>query len=249
MMRWLRKSVPAGLMAFYHRTLAVLADFYYGRPSKKMIIIGVTGTNGKTTVVSLIVKILETAGYKVGAASTAIFKIDQAERLNDRKMTMLGRFALQKLLAEMAAAGCQYAIIETSSQGIEQFRHAGIRYDVAVFTNLTPEHIEAHGGFGNYKAAKLKLFKHLEKSPVKIIGGKKIAKAIVVNGDDKYAGEFLNFRVDEKYVFGLNHKLEVLPMAVTEIIFANNLEYSPAGVGFKVDYHDFNLKLLGRFNV
>jgi len=249
MMGLLKKSVPAGLMAFYHRTLAVLADFYYGRPSKKMIVIGVTGTNGKTTVVSLVAKILESVGYQVGAASTAVFKIDRSERLNDRKMTMLGRFALQKLLAEMADAGCQYAIIETSSQGIEQFRHVGIRYDVAVFTNLTPEHIEAHGGFENYKSAKLKLFKHLEKSPVKIIGGKKIAKAIIVNGDDKQAGEFLNFRVDEKYVFGLKHELEILPTAVTEIIFANNLEYGPAGVSFKVDYHDFNLKLFGRFNV
>jgi UDP-N-acetylmuramoyl-L-alanyl-D-glutamate--2,6-diaminopimelate ligase len=203
MLTEIKKLIPAVWLAAYHKSLAVLADIIYGRPSEKMVVIGVTGTNGKSSTVSLIAEILEKAGYRVGAASTTLFKLADKEWLNDKKMTMLGRFALQKLLRQMVAAGCRYAVIETSSQGIEQYRHLGIHYDVCVFTNLTPEHIEAHGGFDNYKKAKLKLFKHLADAPVKVIGGRKIAKAIVVNGDDRQAKEFLDFQVDKKIVFGL----------------------------------------------
>jgi UDP-N-acetylmuramoyl-L-alanyl-D-glutamate--2,6-diaminopimelate ligase len=130
----------------------------------------------KLPLAVLSLKILEEAGYKVGVASTAIFKVADREWLNDKKMTMLGRFQLQKLLKQMVSAGCSYAVIETSSQGIEQFRHLGIHYDVCVFTNLTPEHLEAHGGFENYKQAKLKLFKHLQNSASKTITNKKITQ-------------------------------------------------------------------------
>lgn len=217
-----------------------MANIIYGRPSEKMIIIGVTGTNGKSSTVSLIAKILEEAGYKVGAASTVLFKVADKEWLNDKKMTMLGRFQLQKLLKQMIDAGCDYAIVETSSQGIEQFRHLGIHYDVCVFTNLTPEHIEAHGGFDNYKKAKLKLFKHLEKLPHKTLAGKKINKAIVANGDDQYAKEFLDFDVDEKISFGIEQAPDLR---------AENIDFHQAGISFEINAVKFDLKLFGKFNV
>ena len=146
----LKKFIPSFALQWYHLTLAMSAAVLYRFPSKKLIVIGVTGTNGKSSTVALIAKILETAGHRVGATSTVSFKIADKEWLNDKKMTMLGRFALQKMLRQMVDAGCQYAVIETSSQGIAQYRHVGIEYDVAVFTNLTPEHIEAHGGFCGY---------------------------------------------------------------------------------------------------
>ena len=201
MLNRIKKLIPAPLLSAYHRSLALAADYYYGRPSERLIVIGVTGTNGKTTTVSLIAGILEAAGYKTGAASTAIFKVAEKEWLNDKKMTMLGRFRLQKLLRQMADAGCRYAVVETSSQGIEQSRHLGIHYDACVFTNLTPEHLEAHGGFANYKNAKLKLFRHLESLPPKMLAGKNIPKVIIANGDDQYAEEFLNFKADKKIVY------------------------------------------------
>ncbi|MFA6228237.1 MAG: UDP-N-acetylmuramoyl-L-alanyl-D-glutamate--2,6-diaminopimelate ligase [Patescibacteria group bacterium] len=240
MLTEIKKLIPAVWLAAYHKLLAVLADIIYGRPSEKMVVIGVTGTNGKSSTVSLIAEILEKAGYRVGAASTTLFKLADKEWLNDKKMTMLGRFALQKLLRQMVAAGCRYAVIETSSQGIEQYRHLGIHYDVCVFTNLTPEHIEAHGGFDNYKKAKLKLFKHLADAPVKAIGGRKIAKAIVVNGDDRQAKEFLDFQVDKKIVFGL---------ADGNQLKAENISYRPNGVSFTVGEEKFDLKLFGKFNI
>lgn len=197
----LKKILPAKVLDFYHRALSSLAAFYYGHPSEKLIVIGVTGTNGKSTVVHLIAKILETAGFKTGATSTISFKIGEKEQLNHLKMTMPGRFWLQKFLDQMKRAGCQYAVIESSSEGILQYRHLNIHYDVMVFTNLTPEHLERHGGFENYKKAKLAYFQHLQQLPHKIIAGKIVPKTIVVNLDSPFAKEFLDFSVDQKITF------------------------------------------------
>ena len=107
-----------------------------------MIIIGVTGTTGKSTTVNLIAQVLGEAGYRVGLTSTFNYKIADHEWINDTKMTMPGRFRLQKLLSKMVKAGCTHVVIETSSEGIAQYRHLGVDYDVAVLTNLSPEHIE-----------------------------------------------------------------------------------------------------------
>lgn len=104
----------------------------------------------------------------------------------------------------MVNAGCTVAIVETSSQGLIQHRHIGINYDVALFTNLTPEHIEAHGGFENYKKAKGILFKHLTARSKKTIGGKSISKVNVVNADDEHATYYRSFRADRHIGFGMS---------------------------------------------
>ncbi|MEK7653478.1 MAG: UDP-N-acetylmuramoyl-L-alanyl-D-glutamate--2,6-diaminopimelate ligase [Patescibacteria group bacterium] len=244
----IKKFIPQSVLGFYHKSLAIAANVLFGRPSEKIIVIGVTGTNGKSTTVSLIAKILAEAGHQVGATSTVIFKVGEHEWLNDKKMTMLGRFALQKLLKQMIDAGCQYAVIETSSEGIKQFRHLGIHYDVCVFTNLTPEHLEAHGGFANYKKAKLKLFEKLEKQKNKKSKNQKIKKTIVVNGDDKYVSEFLNFKVDEKIIFGLNNNNQ-LPVTSYQLLIAKDIEFKKTGIFFVVENINFDLKLFGKFNV
>lgn len=190
MIHLLRRIVPKSLLDFYHLILSWFAAAWYGHPSRKMIVIGVTGTNGKTTTSYLIAKALEASGNKTGCATTALFKVGEKEWLNDTKMTMLGRFALQRLLRQMVSAGCRYAVIETSSQGIVQHRHRGIAYDVAVFTNLTPEHLEAHGGFENYMRAKIELFRHTASRNSKMIDGKLIQKIAVLNKNDAYARDF-----------------------------------------------------------
>src|SRR3989339_489899 len=193
----LRAIVPESLISAYHYVLARLAAFLYVHPSEKLIVIGVTGTNGKSTTVQFIGRLLESVGERVGWTTTASFKVADHEWVNDRKMTMLGRLQTQKLLRNMVKAGCRYVIIETSSQGIMQSRHIGINYDVIAFTNLTPEHIEAHGGFENYKAAKGKLFDRLHRLPRKKIDGREIEKSIVVNLDDPHAEYFLSFEADQ----------------------------------------------------
>src|SRR3989339_241606 len=154
----IKKIIGKKPLLAYHLLLSKLASFIYQNPSDKLIVIGVTGTNGKTSTANFVSQFLECQGQKTGLASTVNFKVGASEWLNDRKMTKLGRLQTQRLLSEMLKVGCQYAIIETSSQGIEQFRHAGINYDLVIFSNLSPEHIEAHGGFDNYRRAKEKLF-------------------------------------------------------------------------------------------
>ena len=190
MLHQLKRLVPAPVFDAYHRSLSWLAAAWYRHPSREMVVIGVTGTNGKTTTSYFVSKALEALGDQTGCTTTAIFKIGTREWLNDKKMTMLGRFALQRLLREMVDAGCSYAVIETSSQGIVQHRHRAIAYDVAVFTNLTPEHIESHGGFENYKQAKIELFRHVASRPPKVIKGKLIPKLAVLNRESEHAPDF-----------------------------------------------------------
>src|SRR4030042_1290345 len=155
----IKKFIPPFLLDFYHFSLAFLGALIYQFPSKDLKIIGVTGTNGKTTTVEMISKILEEADYKVALINSIRFKIRDEEEPNMLKMTMPGRLKIQRFLRKTVNSGCQYAVLEVSSEGIKQHRHQFIDFDLAVFTNLAPEHIEAHGGFENYKKAKGELFK------------------------------------------------------------------------------------------
>jgi UDP-N-acetylmuramoyl-L-alanyl-D-glutamate--2,6-diaminopimelate ligase len=186
------------LKRIYHRCIPILADWYYGRPGKKMIVIGVTGTKGKSTTCRLIASVLEAGGYKVGLMSTVEFQIGDRRWLNDKKMSMLGRGKIQKMMKEMVKAGCGYALIETSSEGILQNRHLGVHYDIAVFTNLGTEHSERHGGFEKLKSDKGKLFSGLAKEKNKILRGGKIDKVIVTNAEDPHASYFASFPADKK---------------------------------------------------
>lgn len=209
MLHAIKKSIPSTWLDVYHKWLSGLAAFAYGYPSRKLTVIGVTGTNGKTTTAYLIAKALEVGEAKTGCATTAIFKVAEREWLNDTKMTMLGRFALQKLLNQMVKAGCRYAVIETSSQGIVQHRHENLAYDVCVFTNLTPEHIEAHGGFENYKRAKIQLFEFLASLPLKNLDGKPVVRASILNADDPQAKDFAVAGIDSVVWYGRGTDAEV----------------------------------------
>ncbi len=237
----IKKFIPEIALSAYHKTLAMLAAFVYGYPSEKMIIVGVTGTNGKSTTVEFIAKALAGGGFKVGSTSTVKFQIAGREWLNDKKMTMLGRFQLQKLLSRMFKAGCRYAVIETSSQGIEQFRHWGINYDYLVFTNLTPEHIEAHGGFENYKKAKGKLFKRTATLPRKTIDNKKIEKVGIYNADSEYAKYFASFVLDQKIYFSVKN--------CSEAVCAQDVKVGLDGCSFVYGGTKFHLPIMGAFNV
>ncbi len=226
---FIKKLIPRPIFRFfqpgYHWLLAKVSAFVYGYPSDKMLVVGVTGTAGKSSTCYFTAQILEIAGFKVGMITTTLFKVGEKEWLNDKKMTMLGRFQTQKLLKKMVEENCQIAIVETSSQGIEQFRHVGINYDILVLTNLYPEHIEAHGNFEKYKSAKGKLFEYLSTLKHKSIKTLKqiynnqisdisnqekeeIQKTIIINLDDEYAGYFLNFSADEKITFDGKKKFD-----------------------------------------
>jgi len=186
----IKKFIPDFLLGWYHLALAFIGAVLYGFPSRKLKVIGVTGTNGKTTVVNFIAEILEEAEYKVAVLSGIKFKIGGKEWENTLKMTMPGRFKIQKFLRQAVDSGCRYAVMEVTSEGILQHRHRFIDFEVAVFTNLSPEHIERHGGFENYMAAKGKLFAAT-------------GNIHVINVDDGNADYFLRFPAMKKYTYGL----------------------------------------------
>jgi UDP-N-acetylmuramoyl-L-alanyl-D-glutamate--2,6-diaminopimelate ligase len=217
----MKKIIPKFVFTIYHYLLALIGAVIYGFPSKKMIVVGVTGTNGKSTVVHLLTEILEKSGQKVASLSSIRFKIGDKEEKNMLKMTMPGRFKLQKFLRQAVDTGCKYMILEVTSEGIKQFRHKFIDFDGAVFTNLTKEHIEAHKGFENYRKAKGKLFKALEKSP-------KSDKFAVLNADDVSSAYFQKFFNGKKYFYGIRNSVA---------------EITPDKIGMKLD------NLLGEFNV
>ncbi len=246
MKKLIKTITPKFILQFYHLAWAKISSMYYGHPSRKMVVIGVTGTKGKSTVVNLISKIFEQSGYKTGIISTVNFKIADKEWANETKQTMPGRFKLQELLAEMVKVGCHYAIIETSSEGIAQYRHYGIDYDAAVFTNLTPEHIESHGSFEKYREAKIKLFQKLSTSKKKVFNGKEIKKLSVVNHDDKSAEYFLLPQSDRKISYGLQAKNNLMS---NDFYIASILKSTIEGITFKILNEEIKLKLLGEFNV
>ncbi len=155
----------------WHLVWAYYGAFRYGFPSKELYVIGVTGTSGKSSVVQHLRLMLESQGFRVGSLSTVDFVIAGKQTMNAEKMTMLGRARTQALLKEMVRAKCDIAIVETSSQGVVQHRHKGIVYDSIVLTNFYPEHIEAHGGYEKYRAAKVSLFAYVAASKEKPING------------------------------------------------------------------------------
>jgi UDP-N-acetylmuramoyl-L-alanyl-D-glutamate--2,6-diaminopimelate ligase len=227
MLNQLKALVPEPMVSAYHYVLARLAQFAYGNPSKDLIVIGVTGTNGKTSTAYLIAKALESTGAKAGCTTTAIMKIGDKEWLNKTKMTMPGRFFLQKMLRDMVKAGCAYAVIETSSQGLIQHRHIGINYQVGVFTNLTPEHIEAHGGFENYKKAKRMLFEQV--------------KTAVINYDSEYGAYYAATP-------GLE-RVEWYGIGEGKGLRAKNVDMRADGSSFTVDGIPVELRLPGEYNI
>jgi UDP-N-acetylmuramoyl-L-alanyl-D-glutamate--2,6-diaminopimelate ligase len=224
MLRLLRKITPAWAFGMYHLFLSWISAMWYKNPSRELIVIGVTGTNGKSSTAYFLSKALEATGAKTGLTSTAMFKIADREWINATKMTMLGRFQLQRLLREMVDAGCTYAVVETSSQGVVQYRHRHIAYDGCVFTNLTPEHIEAHGGFENYKKAKLKLFEHAASLPRKTINGVIVPRIAILNKDDKYAIDFAKVWGGEDIIWyglidGANRLANHIQLTADRILF------------------------------
>jgi UDP-N-acetylmuramoyl-L-alanyl-D-glutamate--2,6-diaminopimelate ligase len=196
MKRFLKSVIPSPLLDLYHYAIAIAGNILYLFPSKKLFVIAVTGTKGKSSVVELIRSMLAEAGYTTAAASTIRFTIGNHSERNLFKMTMPGRFFLQQFLRKALNAGATHAVIEMTSEGAKQFRHKGIDLDALVFTNLSPEHIESHGSFEAYAAAKLSLAKHLESSP-------KRPRYSVANIDDSYGKKFLDVDVEHKVPFSL----------------------------------------------
>src|SRR5881398_1655523 len=222
-------------------TRAALADFsatFYGHPARKLKLAAVTGTNGKTTTTFLIKHICESDGLRCGLIGTVRYEI--GERLLPAIRTTPESLDLQELLAQIANAGCKAAAMEVSSHALAQNRTRGLEWKVAVFTNLTQDHLDFHGTMENYFDAKLKLFTGLadQKSKRKPVA--------IVNIDDRYGQQLLD-KIDKRVAvvsYGMGTRADFR---------ASNYRGEFSGTSYQLDANGksylVRLPLIGRFNV
>ena len=147
--------------------LALAADKFYGHPSGKLRLVGITGTNGKTTTVTLLYDMMRSLGYECGLLSTIANYV--GTRRSETENTTADPITINRLLSEMVDAGCEYCFMEVSSIGLEQERVAGLEFTVGIFSNLTHDHLDYHGSFAEYLRCKKLFFDNLPKSATAII--------------------------------------------------------------------------------
>jgi len=218
------------LYSLYHTSMARRAAVRFGFPGKKLIVIGVTGTNGKTTTCNLIHSILAKAGLKAGLISTVNTVVGGKERVNETKLTSLPPEVTQKLLSQMVEAGDRYAVLEVSSIALDQNRFFGVPFTVSVFTNFTHDHLDYHKTMGRYLEAKGKLFQ----------GKPKIS---VINLDDEKASFFLHFPADKKIAYALKQGNPDVTASLTD------KEQNTFLFDFREQKIEIALKLPGFFNL
>lgn len=206
--------------------LGLLATNFYGDPSRKLKLVGVTGTNGKTTVATLLYNLFDKLGYHVGLLSTVENRVGR--RVVEATHTTPDPLSLNALLAEMVDDGCDYCFMEVSSHAIAQQRIAGLRFAGGVFTNLTHDHLDFHGTFDNYIKAKKKFFDDLDR----------FAFALT-NIDDKNGAVMLQNTFAHKKAYGLK--------SLTDFK-AKVLESHFDGMLLQLDGHELWVKLVGGFN-
>nr|PZN70827.1 MAG: UDP-N-acetylmuramoyl-L-alanyl-D-glutamate--2,6-diaminopimelate ligase [Bacillota bacterium] len=236
------RSVPAPEHVAVIRTdstrvaLGRLAAMFWRHPSRRLRVVGVTGTNGKTTTTHLIKAVLERQGHVVGLTGT-VHTLMPGER-RPASLTTPQASDLQRLFHQMAEAGCTYVVMEASSEGLDMNRVDDVEFDLGVFTNLTQDHLDYHGTFSAYREAKAKLFRLLSRP------GYKPRKAAVLNLDDP-ASEYYRAATEVPvYTYGFR------PEAMVR---AAEVELSPSGTRLRLCTPQgkvpVRLKLVGRFNV
>ncbi|HET9641639.1 MAG TPA: UDP-N-acetylmuramoyl-L-alanyl-D-glutamate--2,6-diaminopimelate ligase [Candidatus Paceibacterota bacterium] len=212
----------------YHFAWALIALHWHGKPGKRMTVIGVTGTKGKSSVAEMLHSIFSRAGRKTALASTIRFATGAESRPNLFKMTLPGRGFIQAFLANALENGCTHAVVEITSEAVLQHRQHGIELDALVFTNLQKEHIESHGSYENYFRAKLRIGEELVRSS-------KRPRAIIANADDERGAAFLALPVERKIPFSLSD--------------AHDRHLDSNGVSFTYKGTQFALPQPGEFNI
>ncbi|TJZ50802.1 UDP-N-acetylmuramoyl-L-alanyl-D-glutamate--2,6-diaminopimelate ligase [Sphingobacterium olei] len=206
--------------------LGIAASNFYGSPSKELKLVGITGTNGKTTVATLLFNLFRYLGYQVGLLSTVENKI--GDRIIPATHTTPDPVALNKLLSDMVDEGCDYCFMEVSSHAVVQQRIAGLRFAGGVFTNITHDHLDFHGSFDNYIKAKKKFFDDLDRYAFTL-----------TNTDDKNGQVMLQNTFAHKKTYGLHHVADFK---------AKVIESHFDGMLLQIDSHEVWVKLVGGFN-
>ena len=210
------------------KALATMSANYYGHPTKSLKLIGVTGTNGKTTTVYLLKSMLEKAGKKVGLVGTIANYIGENKLKSER--TTPESLELQKLFKDMVDANCEYCVMEVSSHSLQLDRVYGCEFEVGIFTNLTRDHLDFHKSFDNYYNAKFKLFER--------------SKASVINVDDDYG-----YRVLKDVEKLENKEIKTYSINNNSDFKASDLMLKEGDIHFKINGEEFNSVLPGEYNV
>jgi len=235
-------SVPYIRLDNPRRALTWMAAAFYEWPGRKLRVIGVTGTDGKTTTTNLIYQILLAAQIKAGMISTVNAVIGDEVLDTGFHVTTPDAHDVQRYLAKMVDAGLTHVVLETTSHGWAQYRVDACEFDIGVVTNITHEHMDEHGSYENYRAAKARLFESLEKTSEKSHGNPRLG---VINRDDFKSFDFLNnFIRVHKLNYGLGEDADVC---------AVDIGYRPSGIQFAARSKDFEIpvssKLVGAYNV
>jgi UDP-N-acetylmuramoyl-L-alanyl-D-glutamate--2,6-diaminopimelate ligase len=167
----------------YHYLLQLVSAVLSGFPARRMVVIGIGGTKGKSTVSEMVFAILREAGYTPALVGTIRFAVGDESRPNRMKMTMPGRGFIQRFLARAARSGATHAVVELTTEGARQYRHLHLFLDVLVMTNVQREHIESHGSFEKYVERKWEIVHELERSP-------KQERTMITNTDDEWNASF-----------------------------------------------------------
>lgn len=224
----------------YHFMRAVIANIVYGFPSKEMVIIWVTGTNGKTTTSNIIAEGLRASGKKVFMFTTVNIMIGDEVMTNHSKMTSPDAFELQKWFSHAKKQGCEIAVVETASHGIKMHRNWWVDYDISVLTNITQDHLDLHRTMDDYVNTKLKIFSRLmyykRKPGVKKTG--------IINMESAYKERFLAETYDFLYTYGRSHDANIKVKDVKNTRESMNFTVDMPGADIKIKSY-----LRGDFNV
>ncbi|MFA5095087.1 MAG: UDP-N-acetylmuramoyl-L-alanyl-D-glutamate--2,6-diaminopimelate ligase [Candidatus Paceibacterota bacterium] len=223
------KTLIKKLKTIWWRIKSIAAMHYYGNPSSKLKIVGVTGTNGKTTTATLLYKIATALGYKAGLIGT-VENIIAGEKRGATHTTP-DSISLTKLLKEMVEKGCEYVFMEVSSHALDQKRVAGINFIGGIFTNLTHDHLDYHKNLENYFLAKKKFFEILPKNSFALS-----------NIDDEYGDVILENIKAEKFFYGFGEETEMIDF------YGKILKLNFSGLELDFNGEKINSKLLGKFN-
>lgn len=250
-MFYIKKLFPQVVKNFYHLMQAIAANVLYGFPSKKIKVIGITGTDGKTTTTQMVTKIFQEAGKKVAMASTINFVINDSEEKNFSHFTTESAFSLQKFIRHAVDAGCEYLILETSSHSLDQHRVWGVKYKTAVVTNVTREHLDYHGTMENYRKVKMMLFEIVSKNN----------GTVVVNLDMERPEEYMQYANLKSFAYSISNFLpqayprDQFPISNKfsksqfQIVNAKNVKIGILGSTYDVESASYKLNLPGSFNI
>jgi UDP-N-acetylmuramoyl-L-alanyl-D-glutamate--2,6-diaminopimelate ligase len=234
-------SVPYIQVENSRQSLTWLASKFYNNPARRLTVIGVTGTDGKTTTCNLIHQILLAAGLKAGLISTVNVVIGDEQIDSGFHVTTPDAPDVQRYLSRMVNAGLSHVVLETTSHGWAQYRVDACEFDIGVVTNITHEHLDQHGSFENYRAAKARLFQSLQKTLPKPQGNPRLA---VLNHNDSSYGYLSRIAGSPQACYGFDMKSDIQ---------AVNMVYLPGGTNFEVIGKNFRVpvtsQLAGEYNV